>query len=34
MALPGKRAATEKTKINLYQPEKPVYSPKVATVRS
>ena len=29
MAPPGNQAATEKTNINLYHSENPVYSPKV-----
>jgi hypothetical protein len=30
VAPPGNQAATEKTNINLYHPENPVYSPKLA----
>jgi hypothetical protein len=30
VAPPGNQAATEKTNINLYHSENPVYSPKVA----
>jgi hypothetical protein len=31
VAPPGNQAATEKTNINLYHPENPVYSPKVGS---
>jgi len=33
VAPPGNQAATEKTNINLYHSENPVYSPKVGPVR-
>jgi hypothetical protein len=32
VAPPGNQAATEKTNINLYHSENPVYSPKVGPV--
>ena len=34
MAPPGNQAATEKTNINLYHSENPVYSPKVGPAKS
>jgi hypothetical protein len=33
VAPPGNQAATEKTNINLYHPENPVYSPKVGVFK-
>jgi hypothetical protein len=33
VAPPGNQAATEKTNINLYHSENPVYSPKVPVKR-
>jgi len=32
VAPPGNQAATEKTNINLYHSENPVYSPKVGSI--